>query len=246
MGKKKKATPITPAPIAPTAPAFSASGVYMDGIQRAKTYKDPVTGELRTEYISDPNELAQKKAREAQIAAYEGQINTFDPSLTSQWDKIRNDYINRNSKEFDQQWDKSSRNTLNDIVSRFGNTDTSIYRDSMKDLDRIKADAYTKIAQDASVTGEQLKQQELQNRYNYLNQLRQGIQDYNTERNTLFDQANNGSSLINNYNNQQFGTNAGIYSAQLNSYNQALDRAAQQKASKKSALGRSISGFAKL
>ena len=96
-----------------------------------------------------------------------------------------------------------------DIASRFGNFDNSVFLNNLNGIEANRADAINSLAQDISAKRSELINNELSQRYNYLNFL-QGIQE----------QMN--SSAMNFINGSQANSNSGnSYNAQAYSANQA-------------------------
>ena len=59
----------------------------------------------------------------------------------------------------------------NDIASRFGNLDNSAFMDNLNSIEKNRADALSSLTQDILAKQNELYEQEMTNRYNYLNTL---------------------------------------------------------------------------
>lgn len=85
-------------------------------------------------------------------------------------------------------------NLKTDIASRFGNFDNSVFLDKLNSLEANRAGAMNSFAQDILAKRNELINDELSNRYNYLNFLN-GIQNqYNTNALNYLQQAGDASS----------------------------------------------------
>jgi len=86
-------------------------------------------------------------------------------------------------------------NLKNDIASRFGNFDNSIFMDNLSDIESNRADAMSALTQDILAKQNELYNDELNRRYNYLNFLG-NVQNQSTANimNYLQLAANNSSS----------------------------------------------------
>jgi len=225
MSKKRKADP---KPVTPVAPKFQGSEVRYGGRTVGKTYLD-ANGNMITDYLEDPAEAQRKAQRQSKIDAYEGKINVFDPKMISQWDQTKQAFSDKNREGFDKMWDESSRQTREDTASRFGNIDTSVYSDRMSDLDEMKSNAYTDISRDSQLLREQLQDNELDKRYQYLNWLQSGVDNAESMAQQAYNNATSSNQLINNFNQGNYGTQAGIYGNDLSSWTNLENQRRQQQ-----------------
>ena len=68
----------------------------------------------------------------------------------------------------------------NDIASRFGNLDNSIFLDNLSDIEDKRLEAVSDFAQDVQTYRQDLINDELSNRYNYLDYLNNYRQQINS------------------------------------------------------------------
>ena len=97
-----------------------------------------------------------------------------------------------------------------DIASRFGNFDNSIFMNNLNDIESNRADAMNSLTQDILAKQDELINNELSRRYNYLDFLN-GVQNQ-TNSNILsyLQQAASNSNSGNSYNNSQSSSGSGL------------------------------------
>lgn len=204
MGKNNS----TPAP--PAAPEFSPSIVRYGGVDISKSYKD-ASGNVITEYLESPEEKALKKWRQEQVSQFEPQINVFSPELQKTWDDIASSRKTQSMDQFNSLWDPVSRKTREDLWSR-GLGNSSIAADTQRNQDQIKAKALEDIANKYVADKQNLQNNELSNRYMYLNYLNGGLENMTQD---AFSAMTSGLLNSNSANNN----NTEIWKTMLDQYN---------------------------
>jgi predicted ATP-dependent endonuclease of OLD family len=215
MGKNST----TPAPAA--TPEFSPSVVRYGGVDISKTYKD-AAGNVITEYIQSDEDKATDVWRKSQISQLEPQINVFSQELQDSWNEIASAQKNQSIDQFNTLWDPIARSTREDLSAR-GLSNSSIASDTQYNQDKIKAKALESIANDYVSELQNLQNNELSNRYMYLNYLNGGVenmtQDAFTAMTTGLLNSNSANSsntevwktLLDNYNNTQSANRGWFY-----------------------------------
>ncbi len=214
MGKNSS----TPAPAA--SPEFTPSVVRYGGVDVSKTYKD-ASGNVITEYIQSDEDKALDSWRKSQISELEPEINVFSADLQKSWTDIASAQKNQSLDQFNTLWDPIARSTREDLWSR-GLGDSSIASDTQKNQDQIKAKALESIANDYVAELQELQNNELSNRYAYLNYLNNGIENMTQDAFTSLT-----SGLLNN--NTANSNNLETWKTLVNQYNNDQSNSSKSK-----------------
>lgn len=179
---------------------FVPTAVVSNGQTLAKQYKQ--NGTVFTD-ISLPQESVERKNKlQNLLNEYENSINTFSPELDAQFESIASARKNSALRNFENLYEPSARNAREDYFSRLGTLDSTAYLDRYNALEKTRAQAYADIANDYEANLEELKNNELSRRYNYLNYLQNGLNSINNQNNAYLSAVNNlSSSYTNSYNN---------------------------------------------
>jgi len=140
----------TPPP-APTPAEFSPSTIKQDGKIVGKTYKDAATGEIITEYLSDPEALAREQANQASLTKLYSALGNRTTDQVDAANQYRDTFVNQASNTFNQQFDPTIRRTREDNASRFGSLNNSIFRDALAEIDKARSYGMSDIAQNAEL-----------------------------------------------------------------------------------------------
>ena len=179
---------------------FVPTQVVANGQTLAKQYQKD--GSVITD-ISLPEESIERKNKlQNLLNESENSINIFSPDVESQFNSIATARKNSALKNFENLYEPSARNAREDYFSRLGTLDSTAYLDRYNALERTKAQAYADIANDYEANLDELRNNELSRRYNYLNYLQNGLNSINTQNNAYLNAVNNlSSSYTNSYNN---------------------------------------------
>ncbi|MBE7705819.1 MAG: hypothetical protein E7Z91_01050 [Cyanobacteria bacterium SIG30] len=104
-------------------------------------------------------------------------INIFSPDTLKQLNDEVEAYKQNGIKTIKEVYTPILKNLQNDVASRFGNLDNSIFMDKLSEIEDKRAESINALAQDVESKKQELTQNELLNRYNYLNFLN----DYNNQ-----------------------------------------------------------------
>ena len=179
---------------------FVPTQVVANGQTLAKQYKKD--GSVITDISLPQDSVESKNKLQKLLSEYENSINTFSPDLEAQIDSIATAKKNAALKNFENLYEPSARNAREDYYARLGTLDSTAYLDRYNALEKTKAQAYADIANDYEANLEELKNNELSRRYNYLNYLQNGLDSINNQNNAYLNAVNNlSSSYTNSYNN---------------------------------------------
>ena len=162
-------------------PSYSSGVVNINGEEKASHYKKGNT--IYSNYnMSDREKKIYDFAQNSFLENLPN-INVFSADTQKSLQTINDFYTPMLS------------NLKNDIASRFGNFDNSIFMDNLSDIESNRADAMSALTQDILAKQNELYNDELNRRYNYLNFLG-NVQNQSTANimNYLQLAANNSSS----------------------------------------------------
>lgn len=153
---------------------YSTGTIKVNGQTKASTYKSG--NNIITNYkMSD----AEKKAYDyAQNSFADGlsSVNVFDDDTRKNLQSQLDAYTLQGQKMVNSIYTPMLNDLKTDIASRFGNFDNSVFMDSLNAIESNRADAISNLAQDITAKRSELINDELSQRYTYLNFL-QDIQN---------------------------------------------------------------------
>ena len=192
-------------------PAYTNGVVKINGEEKASQYKDGNT--VYSNY--NMSDAEQKIYDYAQNSFLENlpKINVFSEDTQKDMQNQLNEYTLYRLETFSDIYTPMLNDMKNDIASRFGNFDNSIFMNDLKEIESSRADAMNALTQDILAKQDEIVNNELNRRYNYLDFLN-GVQSQ-TLSNVLsyLQQAANNSNSGNSYNNSQSssGSSMGDY-----------------------------------
>lgn len=180
-------------------------------------------GILTSDYNMSDNEKSIYDYALSTIANILPQINTFSPETLSSIQSSVNTYKNKGIEQINKAYNPMISNLQNDIASRFGNLDTSIFKDDLNAIESKRSDAVSSFAQDVLAKQSELESNELEKRYALIKFLN-GLAD-NTFDNALsaINTAMGGSSSLNNYNSDLYEALSSISKTGSNSTTSSLN-----------------------
>jgi len=197
-------------------PSYSSSSVGI-GDSTAKT--GVKNGVLTSDYNMSNSEASIYNYALSTIASILPQLNTFDTDTQGSIQSQVEAYKQAGISDINELYNPLINSLENDIVSRFGNLDTSIFTDNLNDIESERADSVSSFAQDVLAKQSSLESNELTKRYalvEFLNGLSNNI--YDNALNTI-STALGGSSSLNNYNSDLYNALSALESTNSNSSN---------------------------
>lgn len=187
----------------------------------AKSTKDGVN----VSYNMDPYEEAAYNYSNKTFYENLPNVNVFSDDTVKNLNNQVKAFINRGVDTINSTYTPMIASMQNDVARRFGNTNNSVFMDNLNDIEAKRALAISDLAQDAEEKRKEIINNELQNRYEYLNFL-------NNYQNQVFknmlSMLNLNQGFLNTNNAHLNGTNtsSGQSGSNLNSIlNTALDAA---------------------
>jgi len=120
-------------------------------------------------YNMDPYEQAAYDFAGKSFYENLGDINVFSDDTVNSLNNQVNAYLNQGLNMLNNTYTPMIRDMQNDIARRFGNTSNSIFMDNLNDIEAQRALAMSDLAQDVLNRRDELINNELSNRYDYLN-----------------------------------------------------------------------------
>ena len=182
-------------------PSFSNGSVSVNGVNKANVSKKGDT--ISSNYDMDDYEKAIYDYAQKNISEKLPELNLFDLNIRKDLNSQVEAYKNQALQTLDSLYKPMIKNLTNDIASRFGNLDNSMFLDNLNSIENNRANAMADLVQDIQTYKSDLYNNELANRYNYINLL-----------NTLVNGSNN--NILNYLASALSNSNSG------NSYNQAV------------------------
>jgi len=184
MSKKTKTKSYTPSS------SITMNGQLKSSVQSTKNGANVV-------YNMNPYEEAAYNY--AQQSFYENlpNVNIFSDDTVKNLNNQVKAYLNQGANTIQNTYTPMIREMQNDIARRFGNVNNSIFMDNLNDIESKRAAAISDLAQNVEAKRNDLINDELSKRYNYLSFLNNyQNQVYNNMLSTL--EANNNLLNLNN------------------------------------------------
>lgn len=159
-------------------PKYSSGTVQINGQTKATTskYGDNVT----TNYImSDDEKRAYDYAQKAFADNLSG-LNVFDSDTRKNINRQLEAYAQQGTQAINDIYKPMLEDTKNDIAKRFGNLDNSSFLNSLNSIEANRADAVSSLGQDLVLMRNDLVNDELSRRYNYMSFLNDYVSGINS------------------------------------------------------------------
>lgn len=153
MGKKSK-------------PKYSTGTVQINGQTKAQTYKDG--NNVTTNYIMSNDEKRAYDYAQKSFADNLSKINVFDENTKKAMRNQLETYAAQGTKAINDIYTPMIEDTKNDIARRFGNLDNSSFLNNLNSIEKNRSEAISSLGQDLVLMQNDLTNDELSRRYNYL------------------------------------------------------------------------------
>lgn len=158
-------------------PSYSNGSVSINGQNKASTVKsgNTVFGNYNmNDYEKELYDYAQKT-----LPQLVQNVNTFSPEVMQSMNKQLDVYKQQGQNYINQIYKPMIDNLKNDIASRFGNLDNSMFMNNLNNIESSRSDAISQLANDLISRQNEFVNNELANRYNYINLLNSLQNQYN-------------------------------------------------------------------
>ena len=146
--------------------SFTNGTVRKNGQTKASTYKKGNT--VYTDYNMSPYEKQAYDYAQKSFAENLPTLNVFSEDTQKQLQKQMNAYKNKGIETINNIYTPMLDNMKTDIASRFGNFDNSSFLNSLNDIESSRANAISDFAQDMTLKENDLINDELSRRYQYM------------------------------------------------------------------------------
>ena len=177
-------------------PQIVGGNISINGQSKANTsYQN---GQLVTNYNMSPLEEQTLNYTQSQILNNLENINVFSPKTMDNIYKELNAYKLHGINDINQTYTPMIQELQENVASRFGNLDNSVFMDNLKGIESKRAEAISDLATNLQSKQSSLINNELSNRYNFLNYLSNLQNNISASRNSS-QVYNNTTSSSNNF-----------------------------------------------
>lgn len=146
--------------------SFTNGTVRINGQTKASTYKKGNT--VYTDYNMSPYEKQAYDYAQKSFAENLPTLNVFSEDTQNQLRKQMNAYKNKGLETINDIYTPMIDNLKTDIASRFGNFDNSSFLNSLNNIESGRANAISDFVQDMTLKENDLINDELSRRYQYM------------------------------------------------------------------------------
>ncbi|MBR1908136.1 hypothetical protein IJ818_04285 [bacterium] len=150
-------------------PSFSNGSVSLNGENKSSVTKSGNT--VNSNYNMNDYEKAVYNYAQKTLAETLPNLNTFNSSTLKDLNSQVEAYKNKALQTLDSLYKPMIKNMTNDVASRFGNIDNSMFLNNLNSIENNRANAMANLAQELQSYKSELYNNELNNRYNYINLL---------------------------------------------------------------------------
>lgn len=179
-------------------PSFSTGTISLNGQNKASTFKSG--NNIVSNYnMSDAEKRAYDYAQSS-LAEFLPKINVFDKNTQKDLKDQLNAYTMQGQKMINDIYNPMLNNLKTDIAGRFGNFDNSVFMDNLNSIEANRADSINNLAQDILSKQDELVNNELAQRYDYLSFLMDIQNQVNSNMFNFINTSQQNSSSGNSYN----------------------------------------------
>lgn len=197
MGKTSSVTVPTP--------AFSGGSVSLNGQKKATVSRRG--NDINSNFDMNDYEKAVYDYAQKNLAQNLPNLNVFDNNTKRDINAQVEAYKQKAMQSLNEMYQPMLKNLTNGVASRFGNVDNSAFLDGLSALEKYRSSALASIAQDVQSQQSTLFNNELSNRYNYLNLLNNLANGANSNALNYISSALSNSNAGNSYNANLFNQN---------------------------------------
>ena len=190
-------------------PSYSSGTVTLNGNTVASTSKKGNT--VNSTYNMPETEKNIYDYAQNSFLTSLPQINVFSNDTRKDINSQLEAYKNRGVQTINDIYDPIMDDLKNDVASRFGNLNNSIFMDNLNDIEENRAAAISDLAQDIEAQRSSLYNNELTQRYNYLNFLNDIQNQINNNALNYMGLSQSNSPSGNSYNQNAYNANLQRY-----------------------------------
>lgn len=151
-----------------TQPVYNPSSTFTVNGQVKSSASSSVNG-ANASYNMNPYEEASYNYANQAFYNNLPNVNIFSDETVKNLNNEVNAYLNQGVNTINSTYTPMIREMQNDVARRFGNTNNSVFMDNLNDIENKRAAAISDLAQNVGAKRSELINNELSNRYNYLN-----------------------------------------------------------------------------
>ncbi|MBE7709880.1 MAG: hypothetical protein E7Z93_05490 [Cyanobacteria bacterium SIG32] len=206
-------------------PSYSKGTVSVNGNTVASNYKKGNT--VVSNYNMPETEKGIYDYAQNALLNSLPQVNVFSPETRNDINSQVEAYKNKSMQTIYDTYNPMLEDLKTDIASRFGNLNNSVFFDNLNSIENNRANAMSDLAQDVEAKRNDLFNDELSKRYNYLNLMNTLQNMINSNAINYMNMAQGNSSSGNSYNQANNTANANNTQSNINNILQAVALAAQ-------------------
>lgn len=146
--------------------SYTNGTVRINGQTKASTYKKGKT--VYTDYNMSPYEKQAYDYAQKSFAESLPKVNVFSEDTQKQFQNQLKAYKQKGIDTINSVYTPMLDNLKSDIASRFGNFDNSSFLNDLNNIESYRSNALNNLAQDLTIKENDLINDELSRRYNYL------------------------------------------------------------------------------
>ena len=158
-------------------PSYTSGSVSINGQNKATTTKSG--NAVYGNYNMNDQEKELYDYAQKTLPQLVQNVNTFSPEVMQSINNQLNVYKRQGQNCINQIYTPLINNLKNDIASRFGNLDNSMFMNNLNNIESNRGNAITELADNLISKQNELVNNELVNRYNYINLLNSLQNQYN-------------------------------------------------------------------
>lgn len=186
-------------------PSYSGGTINVNGSTKANTYKRGKN--IISDYnMSDDERKAYDYAQKSYADSL-SKINVFDNNTQKNLQSQLEAYTLNGQKMINSVYSPMLEDLKTDVASRFGNFDNSVFMDNLNAIETKRAESVSDLAQDVLAKRDELVNNELSQRYTYLNFLQDVQNQMNSNIMNYVSGSQSNSSAGNSYNAQAYAAN---------------------------------------
>ncbi|MBP3923796.1 hypothetical protein J6E39_00965 [bacterium] len=191
-----------------SAPAFYGGNVSINGQNKASVHKSGNT--IYSNYNMSDAERNIYNYAQNELSNNLKNINVFSKETKNDLKNQLDAYTNKGKEIINETYTPILNETKSDIASRFGNFDNSSFLNKLNSIENSRSNAINSLAQDVLAKKDELVNNELANRYQYLDYMN-GLQNQiNNNILSYLNAANVNSNNGTNYSATASGSNSGM------------------------------------
>lgn len=200
-------------------PSYSSGTININGNNKASTYKKG-NNVISNYNMSDAEKRLYDYAQNS-LADSLPSVNVFDDNTKKNLQSQLDAYTLNGQKMVADMYNPMLNSLKQDVASRFGNFDNSVFMDNLNSIESKRAESMNNLARDVLAKRDELVNNELSQRYSYLNFLQDIQNQTNSNILNFVNGSQNNSSSGNSYNSQAYAANKSSGSSLANYANLA-------------------------